>query len=978
MKKLYIFLTLAVGIVIMCIIVDRISVPQPGQIKPLVKQKPEIKKTTTDLTKDEVWPSDVILSASNMEVPGINQTPILTYSHPSATNVKVSGTWNRWSKKTPLKKEGLNWKLDVRPLNPLFGRNEFKFIVDEKWEDGANRSLYINRDGLIKRPADTIFSANMQSPNRIDVFLKPGVNPESKLEIKLVPPVPIAGFKWKPAKQSSRLMGFTLLGEHVTFRMDEKTYRLNLSSSDKVGVAGTFNGWRSDTWGGWLLSDPDNDGIWEKTFSLDTLTADGDDGIFFKFVVNGNQWLSAPFLAANAVKDGKGNTNLKLDSSLGKGGVLQIQTKKPLSLSVGYVVEIDGLSGGSVNRWVSPGDILDDMVSDKTMGVTLNKESNSTDFRVFAPRAIKVDLCFYDAPNFKLTVEGDPLKPKRSFPMLIDDDGVWEVSVPGLHAGQYYSYIVDGPKGSGEGFNPQARLGDPYARAVAHATNNAIVIDPDAVNKWFAGWTDQNYKAPKWEDVFIYETHVRDLTWKPSSGVPKELRGTFSGILESKGTGTGLDHLKKLGVNMIEFLPVPEFENGTFEHSWGYATAYFFAPDASYAQDPKKGSQYYEFKNMVNELHKQGFGVILDVVYNHIGYPNLFYGLDCKYYFRQDQNHNLSNFSGCGNDVKTEAPMMRKLIVENVLYWMREHHVDGFRFDLAELIDMDTLRMIEKEARALNPNVLLISEPWSFRGDHKQWLKGTGWAGWNDDYRNAIRGFILGHGNREEVMTAILGSVDSWCANPMQSVNYLESHDDMCLADELSSHPKKDARVMTEEDAARNRLGATILFTSLGIPMIAEGQEYLRSKRGIHNTFDKGDKINALEWNDRNKPFGREALNYYQGLSRLRQSPAGGSFRKPDRVHDKYYRWILPNERRALGYIVNQTPPGSSFIVLINASEADVTFSVRFPQRRWRMIADGRQVKENGIAGRPLPAADSTGLRRIKVSGLSSQIFMGK
>jgi len=921
-----------------------------------------------------------VLSPENKEVPGKEPTPVLTYHHPGAGAVKVAGSWDHWQTKRAMTKDGANWTLDIRPLKLSFGRNEFKFIPDGKWEDGSDRSLYINEAGLIERPADLIFSANMQSPNRIDVFLKPGVKPTPDMKVRLIPPVPIAGHKWKSNGANSSLLGFSTVGEYATFRMDEKTYRLNLSNADKVGVAGTFNGWRSDTWGGWLLSDDDDDGVWERTFSLDSLTAGSSDEILFKFVVNGNRWLPTPLMAPNATADGKGNTNLKLDPSQGESGVLQVLTKQPLKLSVGYVLVIDGLPGGSVNRWVSPGKILDKVVSSKRMGVFLDRDANRTEFRVFAPRAGRVDLCLYDAPHFKLGLEEEPLKPRRLLPMTMDADGVWEGSAPGLLIGQYYSYRVDGPGGSGEGFNPHGRLGDPYARAVAHATNNAIVIDPDATNKWFPGWSDQDYTPPDWEDVLIYETHVRDLTWRPSSRVPENLRGTFEGILASEGTGAGLDHLKKLGVNMIELLPVAEFENGTFDHGWGYATAYFFAPDASYAKDPLKGSQYYEFKNMVNELHRRGFGVILDVVYNHIGYPNLFHGLDRKYYFRQDQNHNLSNFSGCGNDVKTEAPMMRRLIVENILYWIREHHVDGFRFDLAELIDMKTLRTIEKEARALNPNVLLISEPWSFRGDHKQRLKGTGWSGWNDDYRNSIRGFILGHGNREQAMSAIPGSVDSWCATPMQSVNYLESHDDMCLADELSSHPRKDARMMTDDDAARNRLGATVLFTSLGIPMLCEGQEFLRSKRGIHNTFDRGDEVNSLEWNDRKRPLASEALRYYAGLSRLRQSTAGASLRHRDRPAGDYYRWVLPNERRALGYMINakRTKPGSPFVVLVNASTDSVIFDVRFPEGRWRMVADGRQVKANGIPGESLPPADASGSRRIEVPRLSSRVFMSR
>ena len=209
--------------------------------------------------------------------------------------------------------------------------------------------------------------------------------------------------------------------------------------------------------------------------------------------------------------------------------------------------------------------------------------------------------------------------PQAVHPLVAAEDGSWSVDVPGLIAGQAYAFRVDGPSGNAEGFDPETPVGDPWALAVAHAENHSLLVDPEAETEWFAGWTDQGFNTPAAEDLVIYETHVRDLTADDSSPVPQALKGTYQGVLASEGTGTGLDHIKAMGYNAIEFMPVQEFTNGTNRYDWGYGPSFYFAPEASYARDPMNGSQYYEFKHLVNELHARGFAVIIDVVYNHLG-----------------------------------------------------------------------------------------------------------------------------------------------------------------------------------------------------------------------------------------------------------------------------------------------------------------------------------------------------------------------
>jgi pullulanase/glycogen debranching enzyme len=320
--------------------------------------------------------------------------------------------------------------------------------------------------------------------------------------------------------------------------------------------------------------------------------------------------------------------------------------------------------------------------------------------------------------------------------------------------------------------------------------------------------------------------------------------------------------------------------------------------------------------------------------------------------------------------------MMRRLIVDNIVYWMKEFHVDGFRFDLAELIDLDTMMALRDAARTINTNAVLISEPWSFRGENKQQLRGTRWSAWNNDFRYSAKDFVMGKRNREWLQKNIMGSVETWAANPLQPVNYLESHDDMALADEFCTRPDRDGRSLQDMDVAVNRLAATVLFTSLGIPMISEGQEFIRSKWGFQNTYDKGDDVNAIRWTDRDRPAAAQALAYYKALIHLRESDAGKSFRATSRPPATYYQWILPPDPQTLGYVVNvpKLHEGAGFIVLLNANGATQNFNVPLPVGRWRLIGDGLKIEPSGIPDTQVIQGPQQ--MNVQVPGLRAFIFM--
>jgi len=898
-----------------------------------------------------------VLTKELRALPGINPTPVLRYADPAAKKVEIAGNWNLWTNRYALVKKDLEWQMDISTLGLKPGRHEYKFVVNGAWETGENREFYVDDNGMLIRPPDVVVKALHESDNEILVFLNKTVRSSDKISVSFESGLPVKELQVATGSEEGRSRGYIITAGTITFIFDPAAYGIHLKPSDKVVVAGNFNYWDGSGGGQghWIMKDRNGDGVWELSTTLEGLRKPaGEPEFIFKFVVNGNQWLQPPGDAINAVADASNNRNLKIDPSATGSSILKVITAEPIPFDQLQVLIIEGLADRKVWHQVTPGSALNKLVSDKQLGVTLNREQNATTYRLFAPRASSVYLNLFDTPEYEVNKPTHKrLTPRERFPMWRDPaDGVWEVTLLGLDIGEYYSFNIDGPAGRGEGFQPLDFVSDPYGLAAAHAENNTIVIDTEATNKYFGGWTDQDYKAPEPQDMIIYEAHVRDLTMHPSSKVPAHLRGKYAGIIATTGQGTGLDHLKDMGVNMVEFLPVQEFNNGVGEFNWGYTTTHYFAPEASYGREPLKGSQFYEFKNLVNEMHRQGLGVILDVVYNHVGWPNLFAHIDRKYFFRLTPTYDYLNFSGVGNDFKSESPMARKFIVDNIKFLAREFKLDGFRFDLAELIDIETLLEAKREAEKINPRIIMISEPWSFRGNHKDQIKGTGYAAWNNDFRYAGKDFARGRASKDWMKKVIAGSTDLWTANPLQSVNYVESHDDMALADVLSSRPDKDGRELNEFDAQMNRISATLVFLSFGIPMINEGQEFMRSKRGISNTYNRGDGVNALRWTDRDRPIAAETMSYYRDLIRLRSSDEGRAFRVKTTPPPDYVKWIDgATSDKNLGFMLNapRIHPGNSFVVLLNSETKPESFEVNLPAGNWRVIGDGTKIEMDGI-----------------------------
>ena len=656
---------------------------------------------------------------------------------------------------------------------------------------------------------------------------------------------------------------------------------------------------------------------------------------------------------------------------------------------------------------------LNSYYSGKQLGSFI--ENGKTFFRLFTPNAIEVQLITFQ--NVEDT-EGEVHKMSR------DENAVWEVVLNGELRGLYYGYKVFHKKDE-KGDSEQVLCIDPYAKAVATYNTymnprKSIVFDENY------DWEGDKWIQRDWRELIIYEMHVRDMTAHSSSGAKQP--GTYMGLTE-KGIRGGLEYIKDLGVNTVELLPSQEFGsieipykdtlNGKFNtwnpyerNHWGYMTAAYFAPEAYYAQNWDKlkwntwmgedGSQVKAFKDMVKAFHKDGIAVMMDVVYNHLSEYELgnLKEIDKEYYFRLDEKGNYIAESYCGNDLKTERPMVRRLIIDSILYWMKEYHIDGFRFDLGKLIDWQTIEDIIHEARKINPDVVFVCEPWG-GGYDPLGFSMRGWGAWNDQIRNGIKGenpidglgWIFGqwYGNNspQRIKSYVNGTLIRDSLGLFQkkehSVNYLESHDGYTLGDfiriglkdvkpnQVISDIDKNAK-LTPLQLKLNKLGALFLLTSQGITMIHAGQEFARSKvipsnievpdnhKGQidHNSYNKDNETNYINYH--HADLNKDLFNYYKGLIEIRN--------KYDAFKYADYEDIVfvKNNKSHFSFAYSLTYEDERFFVLFNA-DRNIKTEFILPEGEWEVLADGNNAgTENlGVVKESYKLNTSTGavLRKV-------------
>jgi len=614
----------------------------------------------------------------------------------------------------------------------------------------------------------------------------------------------------------------------------------------------------------------------------------------------------------------------------------------------------------------------------------LNRVAGKLVFRLYAPTVKNVDIVLFENHDDS-NGEHIAMTPKAN--------GVWELVLDESLTTPYYAYQSSS--------NSDKFIADPYSKAVVRQNNfrypsKSVIIPGETFN-----WEGDTFTQAALGDLIILEAHVRDMTAHKSSGSTQP--GTYTGFIEEDQKG-GLTHLKDMGYNAVEFLPIQEFGNieidfknpdlgiwndwNPYENNhWGYMTSFFFAPEIYYGSDGVKdrdvwtgqdGRAVNELKEMVKELHQNGISVIMDVVYNHVSQydENSFKLLDKSYYFRLNESGDYLSHSGCGNDFKTENPMSRKMIVESLVYWMEEYHIDGFRFDLATMIDIETVDAISAATRAVNPAVLLIGEPWGGGGYNPAELADHEWASWNDHFRNSIKGrhprtndlgFIFGKlwdGNGTEhykkLMRGYLQNEGGHYIEPTQSVNYLESHDDNTLGDFVRlalgnvGHTEKVTRdqvsQLSAEELKIHKFAALNLLVSQGPVMIAQGQSWARSKviansigsdpragQLDHNSYEKDDETNWLNWDE--KALNQELVGYYRGLIAIRTE-----YSEIRTVKTEFRTFIDGEDDLSFGISM---AGDRQVLVFLNANKT-IAAHFNLPEGDWTILADAEAVTVEG------------------------------
>ena len=577
----------------------------------------------------------------------------------------------------------------------------------------------------------------------------------------------------------------------------------------------------------------------------------------------------------------------------------------------------------------------------------VNYSSAKTVFTLFAPDDAKVTLRLYRQP-----LGGKPTKTVR---MQRVSHELWQAEVKGDLLGQFYTFDI------GRGETPGV-----FAKAVGTNGQRGAIVQMSATNpnKWDA---DKRPITRSFADLVIYELHHRDFSIAREDAKNK---GKFLALTEP----WAISHLRTLGVNAVHILPsydygsVDETRLDTPQYNWGYDPVNYNVPEGSYSTDPTQPDvRIREFKQMVQALHKAGISVILDVVYNHtfdIDHSN-FQRTYPDYYYRKNADGSYSNGSGCGNETASERPMMRKFMIESVKYWINEYHIDGFRFDLMGVHDIQTMNEIRKAVDEIDPSIFIYGEGWSAGScalpyeqlaakAHVPQMPGI--AAFSDEIRDALRGpfsddtkggFLAGVPDCEEsVKFGIAGAIahpqidmkkvnysqQPWALEPTQMISYVSCHDDMCLVDRL----RASVPGITQDELIRlDLLAQTAVFTSQGVPFMLCGEELLRDKKGVHNSYNSPDDINHIDWT--NKMHYPMVFDYYQQLIALRKSHPAFRLGNADLV--KKHLEFLDAPKQVVAYRLKNYAGRDrwrNIIVVLNASKKAETVSI--PKGKYTVV----------------------------------------
>ena len=598
----------------------------------------------------------------------------------------------------------------------------------------------------------------------------------------------------------------------------------------------------------------------------------------------------------------------------------------------------------------------------------VNYTPQETTFKLFAPNDAK-KVCL------RLYKDGQTKKAQKTVKMVRTDNELWTATVKGDLKGCFYTFDM----GRGE-------CAGVFAKAVGVNGQRGAIIDWATTNP--AGWERDVrpvIKSPV--DLVIYEMHHRDFSIARDGA---QYKGKFMALTEP----WAIQHLTDLGVNAIHILPsydygsVDETRLNEPQYNWGYDPVNYNVPEGGYSTNPyDPACRILEFKQMVQALHKAGIRVILDVVYNHtydIDHSN-FQRTYPDYYYRKNPDGTYSNGSGCGNETASDKPMMRRFMLESVKYWINEYHIDGFRFDLMGIHDIETMNQIRQAVDEIDPSIFIYGEGWSagscaipgeqlgvkanvpkmpgiaaFSDEIRDALRGPftddtkpGWLGGAPDLIESLKFGIVGAIRHPQVdMSKVNYSKEPWALEPTQMISYVSCHDDMCLVDRLC------ASVLNAQRSALNaqqiaelirldQLAQTVVFTSQGVPFLLSGEELMRDKKGVHNSYESPDSINQFDWE--NKAKYPQLFGYYKNLIALRKHHPAFRLGSADLVR-KHLEFLKAPKDVVAFQLKNYAGRDDwrNIIVVLNASKAEQTVSV--PQRKYTVVCCDGVINEQGLA----------------------------
>ncbi len=601
-------------------------------------------------------------------------------------------------------------------------------------------------------------------------------------------------------------------------------------------------------------------------------------------------------------------------------------------------------------------------------------------FILWAPTAENVQLALYGDNGYDFDCEA-----KEVYTMSKGINGTWIVEINGDFNGQFYNYLIN--------INGKiSEVVDPYAKAVGVNGNRGMVIDLNSTNP--EGWEkDTKPELKSATDSIIYEAHVRDLSIDETSGISNEYKGKFKALtiwdscIPGTTVKTVVNHIKDMGFTHIHLLPA--FDFGSIDENkleqpqfnWGYDPKNYNVPEGSYSTNPYLGDvRIKEFKEMVKALHEAGIRVVMDVVYNHT------YNLDSclnnavpGYYYRQDENGEYSDASACGNETASERYMFRRYMVDSVVYWAKEYHIDGFRFDLMGIHDIETMKLIREELNKIDSSIIMYGEGWTggpsplkeelaalkkntykfdklqiaaFSDDCRDGVKGhvfydeeTGFVNGKDGLEETIKFAIVASTHHKDIdKENIVYSNEFWANEPYQTINYASAHDNYTLWDKLQiSTPN-----CTEEELiAMNKLIAGIILTSQGISFVHAGEEMARTKEDeegklVENSFESSDKVNKIYW-DRKVKY-KDLFEYYKGLISLRKEYKAFRMNTNEEIKENIHflkKGVNFSENNLVAYIIdakNIDIKCEKIAVIINANNKDV--DVELEESNWHVMVD--------------------------------------